>query len=46
MATGAFKDDVLAVDVLEGSVEGGFTKTVDVNGEKVTLTILKNSSKN
>jgi isoleucyl-tRNA synthetase len=46
LATGAFKDDVLAVDVLEGSVEGGFTKTVDVNGEKVTLTILKNSSKN
>jgi len=45
LATGAFKEDVLAVSVEEGSVEGGFTKTVDVNGDSVTLTIVKNLSK-
>ena len=45
LAAGAFKEDVLAVSVEEGTAENGFTKTVDVNGESVTLTILKNSSK-
>jgi isoleucyl-tRNA synthetase len=42
LSAGAFKDDVLAVSVVEGEKEGGFTKEVDVNGEKVTLTITKN----
>ena len=36
----AFKEDVLAVSVTEGDAEG-FTKTVDVNGESVTLTLVK-----
>ena len=42
----AFKEDVLAVEVVEGGAEGGFSKTVDVNGEAVTLTIAKFLSKN
>jgi isoleucyl-tRNA synthetase len=37
---GAFAADVLAVQVIAGEAEG-FTKTVDVNGEKATLTIVK-----
>ena len=37
---GAFKEDVLALSIYEGSSEG-FTKEVDVNGEKVTLTLVK-----
>jgi isoleucyl-tRNA synthetase len=41
LAQAAFKEDVLATSVEEGSVEGGFTKQVDVNGESVTLTIVK-----
>ena len=36
----AFKDDVLAIGVQEGSAEG-YTKQVDVNGENVTLTIVQ-----
>ena len=37
---GAFKVDVLAVEVHEGTAEG-YEKTVDINGEKVTLTLVK-----
>ena len=37
---GAFADDVLAVSVTDGSADG-YTKTVDVNGEKITLTLVK-----
>ncbi len=37
---GAFKADVLAVEVKEGTAEG-YEKTVDINGEKVTLTLVK-----
>ena len=36
-----FKDDVLAVAICEGTADG-FTKEVDVNGDKVTLTLVKN----
>ncbi len=36
----AFKEDVLAVSVTEGA-GAGFTKTLDVNGDKVTLTVAK-----
>ena len=39
---GAFAEDVLAVSVEEGEAEG-YTKTVDINGESVTLTIVKNA---
>ncbi|MBQ5926316.1 MAG: hypothetical protein IIX01_00145, partial [Clostridia bacterium] len=40
LETGAFKSDVLALSVEEG--EGnGFRKEVDINGEKVVLTIVK-----
>ena len=35
-----FAGDVLANSVTEGSAEG-FTREVDVNGEKVTLTLVK-----
>ena len=42
----AFKDDVLAVEVVEKADVEGFTKRVDVNGEPVTLTISKFLSKN
>ncbi len=38
---GEFKDDVLAVAICEGTADG-FTKEVDVNGDKVTLTLVKN----
>ena len=41
LAAGVFAEDVLAVSVQEGNAEGGFTKQVDVNGEAVTLTIVK-----
>ena len=40
LALGAFKDDVLAVAVYEGSADG-YTKEVDINGEKVALTLVK-----
>ena len=45
LAAATFKEDVLAVSVEEGSAQNGLTKKVDVNGESVTLTIVKNSSK-
>ena len=41
LSKGLFKDDVLAVAVCEGTADG-FTKEVDVNGDKVTLTLVKN----
>ncbi len=41
LATGAFKEDVLALSVEEGTNADGFSKTVDINGESVTLTIVK-----
>ncbi len=40
LAKANFKEDVLALAVTAGSAEG-YTKTVDINGEKVTLTIVK-----
>jgi len=40
LETGAFKDDVLALSVTEGKADG-YTKEVDINGEKVTLTLVK-----
>ncbi|MBE7068096.1 MAG: isoleucine--tRNA ligase [Clostridiales bacterium] len=39
---GAFAGDVLAVSLNEGSADG-YTKEVDVNGEKITLTLVKMS---
>ncbi len=39
---GAFKEDVLAVCVCEG-VAAGYSKQVDINGEKVVLTLVKNA---
>ncbi len=41
---GAFAPDVLAVRIAEGEAEGtgeGITRTLDINGESVTLTIRK-----
>ena len=43
LQTGTFAEDVLALSVQEGNVDGGFSKEVDINGEKVTLTIIKTS---
>ena len=40
LEAGAFKDDVLAVCVCEGTADG-YTKQVDINGEKATLTVVK-----
>jgi isoleucyl-tRNA synthetase len=40
LSVGAFKDDVLAVEVCEG-IADGYAKEVDINGEKVTLTLVK-----
>ena len=37
---GEFAQDVLAQSVQEGSADG-FTKTQDINGDKVTLTLVK-----
>ncbi len=37
---GNFKSDVLADEVVEGTADG-FTKTQDINGEKVTLTLVR-----
>ena len=37
---GAFASDVLAEFVKEGKAEG-FTKEQNINGEKITLTIIK-----
>ena len=38
---GAFASDVLAVSIEEGEADG-FTKELDINGDKVTLTLVKN----
>ena len=40
LKAGAFKEDVLAVDVLEGEADG-YSKEVDVNGEKVKFTLIR-----
>jgi isoleucyl-tRNA synthetase len=40
LALGKIKDDVLALDILAGNAEG-YTKEVDINGEKVVLTLVK-----
>jgi isoleucyl-tRNA synthetase len=40
LAKGAFAADVLAVSVTEGEA-GGYSKEVDINGEKVLLTLVK-----
>ena len=40
LKAGAFANDVLAVSVTEGDADG-YTKEVDVNGEKVTLTLVR-----
>ena len=40
LKAGAFANDVLAVSVTEGTADG-YTKQVDINGEKVTLTLVK-----
>ena len=37
---GAFKEDVLAVEVIAGTADG-FTKEVDVNGDKVVVSLVK-----
>lgn len=37
---GSFKDDVLALSVCEGNADG-YCKGVDVNGEKVSITLVK-----
>ena len=39
----SFAQDVLALSVQEGKAEDGYSKTVDINGEEVTLTIVKAS---
>ncbi len=40
--SGVFKEDVLAISVTEGQKEGAdITKEVDINGEKVTIQLLK-----
>ena len=42
LAGGAFKEDVLAVSVAEGSLDGAdITKEVDINGEKVVLSLVR-----
>ena len=41
LAKGAFASDVLAVKIFEGA-QDGYCKEVDVNGEKVKLTVKKN----
>ncbi len=40
LSKGAFKDDVLALKIQKGSSEG-YTKALEVNGDKVTLTVVK-----
>ncbi len=40
LKAGTFAGDVLAVSVSEGAADG-YTKQVDINGEKVTLTLVK-----
>ncbi len=40
LGSGAFAKDVLAEKVVKGSADG-YTKSLDINGDKVTLTVLK-----
>ena len=40
LAKGAFKEDVLAVSVQQGMADG-YQKQVDINGEKITLCLVK-----
>ena len=40
LAAARFKKDVLAEKIVEGSADG-FTKEQNINGEKVTLTLIK-----
>ncbi len=40
LSKGAFKDDVLALKIEKGRAEG-YTKALEVNGDKVTLTVVK-----
>ena len=40
LASGGFAEDVLAVSVAEGGADG-YSKEVDINGEKVVLTLVK-----
>ncbi len=45
LASGAFKEDVLAVSVVEGNADNAnITKEVDINGEKVIIQLLKMSN--
>ena len=41
LKSGAFAKDVLASKVLPFSGEVGFTKTLDVNGDKAEITIVR-----
>ena len=45
LASGSLKDDVLALGVFEASAkpneQAGYEKELDVNGEKVVLTLVK-----
>ncbi len=44
LSTAAFKEDVLALSVVEGSVDGAnITKEVDINGDKVVISLVKTS---
>ncbi|MBQ8320727.1 MAG: isoleucine--tRNA ligase [Clostridia bacterium] len=38
---GAFKEDVLAVELVQGDCADGFVKEVDVNGDRVKVCIIK-----
>ena len=40
LAGGAFAGDVLAEEITEGSAEG-YTRLLDINGDKVTITVVK-----
>ena len=40
LENGSFKEDVLALSVCEGTADG-YSKEVDVNGEKVSITLVK-----
>ncbi len=45
LSTAAFKEDVLALSVVEGSAnDANITKEVDINGEKVVLQLVKSSN--
>ncbi len=45
LSTAAFKEDVLAISVVEGNFEkANITKEVDINGEKVVIQLVKASN--